>query len=402
MSRHFRRLGALSTVVVGSLLLTLGLTAAPAFAIDYPTWDDVLDARESQAQTEAQIAEIEGILGTLQTQSDQLAQVAQTASEQYNAAALAYDTAAARADKLEGQADAAATRAADSRSRAGALIAQLARSGGGSITLELLMSDNADDLLSGLGTASKLTEQSALILARAQQDENRARSLSEQARIAQDARDALADAAKVALDAAKAASEDALARLAEQQTASNQLYAQLASLKGTTADVEQRYQEGVTAEQEAQQQPEPTPPAPTPPNPPPPAPNGSAVQAAIAFATAQVGDRYQFAGSGPDAWDCSGLTKAAYAAAGVYIGAHLVSSQYYTMSNQGRLVPLGDMVPGDLIFYANGGSPGGGFYHVAMYVGSGQMVEAPREGVPVRITAVRYWDALPYAGRPTP
>ena len=48
------------------------------------------------------------------------------------------------------------------------------------------------------------------------------------------------------------------------------------------------------------------------------------------------------------------------------------------------------------------GTPSGGFYHVAMYVGNGQMIEAPREGVPVRVTAVRYYDVLPYAGRPTP
>jgi cell wall-associated NlpC family hydrolase len=37
-----------------------------------------------------------------------------------------------------------------------------------------------------------------------------------------------------------------------------------------------------------------------------------------------------------------------------------------------------------------------------MYVGNGQMIEAPREGVPVRVTGVRYYDALAYAGRPTP
>ncbi len=80
----------------------------------------------------------------------------------------------------------------------------------------------------------------------------------------------------------------------------------------------------------------------------------------------------------------------------MYIGAHLVSSQYYTMANQGRLVWYEYMQPGDLMFYNNGG-----FYHVAIYVGGGQMIEAPRDGIPVRVTAVRYWDLMDYVGRPT-
>src|SRR5690606_38960578 len=196
------------------------------------------------------------------------------------------------------------------------------------------------------------------------------------------------------------------ARLAEQQASSDQLYEQLATLRGTTSDVEEGYLDRLTAEREQAAQPPPPPPppstAPTPdnpaPNPAPAPPNSSAAAGAIAFAYAQIGKPYLFGGSGPDAWDCSGLTKAAYASVGVYIGAHLVSSQYYTMANAGRLVPIGQMAPGDLIYYADGG----GFYHVTLYVGGGMMIEAPRPGVNVRVTPVRYTDALPYAGRPTP
>jgi cell wall-associated NlpC family hydrolase len=257
------------------------------------------------------------------------------------------------------------------------------------VSIGLLLAPEAGDLLSTLGTMTKLTEQSTLIYRQAITDQNLARALTDQAKVAEQQRRSLADAAKSALAEAKAAADAALAKVEEQQAAADQMYAQLATLKGTTAAVEADYLEGLTAEKEAQEaSPPPTPP--TAPNPPPPAPNTSAVQGALAFAYAQIGDMYQFAGSGPDRWDCSGLTKGAYASVGVYIGAHLVSSQYYTMG------------PGDLIFYANGGSPSGGFYHVAMYVGGGQMIEAPREGVPVRVTAVRYWDILPYAGRPTP
>ena len=401
MPRHVRPSGALTTVVIGSLLLSFGL-AGPAIADDYPTWDEVLAARENVQQTAAAITEIEGILAALENEAAALGQVAQQRGEEYNAAKLAYETAANKADKLEEQADAAAERAAQSQSRAAALIAQLARTGGGSLTIELLFSDHAEDLLSGLGTASKLTERSTQIYRQAIQDRNNAQSLTDQALVAEQERDERADQAQVALDEAQTAFNAAEARIAEQQEASDQLYAQLAALKGTSAAVEQQYQLGLTQEQEQAQQPGPPPAPPAAPNPPPAAPSSSAVQGAIAFAYAQIGDMYQFAGSGPDRWDCSGLTKGAYASVGVYIGAHLVSSQYYTMANAGRLVPIGQMVAGDLIYYADGGSPGGGFYHVAMYVGNGQMIEAPRAGVPVRVTAVRYYDALPYAGRPTP
>jgi cell wall-associated NlpC family hydrolase len=71
------------------------------------------------------------------------------------------------------------------------------------------------------------------------------------------------------------------------------------------------------------------------------------------------------------------------------------------MSAQGRLVSVSSMTAGDLLFYSNGGSTGGSKYHVTIYVGGGQMIEAPRPGVNVRIVAVRYGDLVPYAGRPT-
>ena len=390
-----------SGIIVSSLLLTIVL-GGPASAVDYPSWDDVQAARESQAATEAAIAEIEGYLVTLESAAVTLGRAAQVKAEEYNAAREALVAASARAERLDDKAREAERTAEISNRRAGQLVAQIARTGGGGLTLDLMLSPRADDLLSSLGTISKLTEQSTALYRRATIDRNLAQSLTDQARVAEADRTRSAQNAKQALDDANRAADEARTQLEQQQAASQQLYAQLASLKGTTAEVEADYLTGLTAEKEDAEQP-PAPPAPpTPPNPTPPPPSSSAVAGAIAFARAQIGDRYQFAGSGPDRWDCSGLTKGAYASVGVFVGAHYVSSQYYTMSNAGRLVPLNAMVPGDLIFYANGGSATGGFYHVALFVGNGQMIEAPREGVPVRITAVRYYDVLPYAGRPTP
>ncbi len=403
MPAYFRPSGALTFVVAGSLLLTLGL-AVPASADDYPTWDDVLAAQGNEAATAQEIDRIEGLLVQLESDAAALGRTAQLRAEEYNAAQDALAAASSKAEKLQTQLAVAEKRAEESSAKAGQLLAQLARTGGGNVSLSLVFAGDSSDLLSTLGTVGKVGEQAELVYRNATVDANQARTLGDQAAIAEQKRTTLAADAESALAAATEAADAAQAQVAEQKSAADQMYSQLASLKGTTADVESRYQAGLTAAAEEAAQP-PPPPAPAPteqPNPTPPPPNSSAVQTALAFAYAQVGDMYQLSGSGPDVWDCSGLTKASYAAAGVYIGAHVVSSQYYTMAGQSRLVPIGQMVAGDLIFYANGGSTSGGFYHVAMYVGNGQMIEAPREGIPVRIVNVRYYDALPYAGRPTP
>ena len=126
-------------------------------------------------------------------------------------------------------------------------------------------------------------------------------------------------------------------------------------------------------------------------------PNASIVDTALAFARNQLGDRYVFGGSGPDAWDCSGLTKAAYDAAGVYIGTHSATNQYNTMASQGKLVSFAQVQVGDLVFW---GSPGN-YYHVAIYVGSGQVLEAPNPSARVRVHSIwSSWAVAPYVGRP--
>ena len=400
MSRpHNRHLRALGAAVALGLVLSVGVAAA-AGADDYPSWDDVLAARSDEAATNTAISDIEGILADLETESAALGREAQLKAEELNSAKVALENATARATSLADAAASAEKRALVSSQQAGQLIAQLARTGSGNLSVALMASPDAGDLLGSLGTAGKVAERATTLYEQATQDRNRAEVMTAQAKLAENERKTLSATAETALASAQQAADAVQARIAEKQAASDQLYEQLATLKGTTSDVENRYMEGLREEQEQAAQP-PAPPVTGPaPNPTPPAPDASAASGAIAFAYAQLGKPYVFGGSGPWGWDCSGLTKAAYESVGVYIGAHLVSSQYYTMAGAGRLVPLGAMAPGDLIYYADGGYPGS-FYHVTMYVGDGMMIEAPREGVPVRVTAVRYYDALPYAGRPT-
>lgn len=414
MRAHVRPSRALTVVAAVSLLLTVGI-ASPAVADDYPSWDDVENARQNEAATASEIDAIEGFLVKLENKAAELVRAAQAKGELYNMASEQVDAASSRADRLQSQAKDAAAKADESSRRAGQLIAQLARTGGSNLTLSLLLSDDSDDLLGGLGTASKLTEQSTAIYVQAQHDKNVAESLTAEADAAVSAREKLAASAQQALDAANAASADMQAQVAAQQAAADQLYDQLASLKGTTAELEREYLAGITNPPTQPTQPTqpsnpgtptsapsnpgtPTnPPTTTPPTTPP--PSTSAVETAIAYAYAQLGDPYEYGGSGPDSWDCSGLTKAAYAAAGIYIGAHGSTSQYRYLSGQGRLVPVSQLQRGDLVFYSDDG--GSTTYHTALYLGGGKMIEAQYEGVPVKVSNLRYYDLMYYGARPT-
>ena len=118
-----------------------------------------------------------------------------------------------------------------------------------------------------------------------------------------------------------------------------------------------------------------------------PAPNARA-QAAVDAALSQVGKPYQWGASGPDSYDCSGLTMWSWAHAGVSLP-HNSGAQYSAT----KRVPQPDLAPGDLLFYGNP------IHHVTMYIGNGQMVEAPYTGSHVRVTSITRSDFVG-AGRP--
>jgi cell wall-associated NlpC family hydrolase len=100
----------------------------------------------------------------------------------------------------------------------------------------------------------------------------------------------------------------------------------------------------------------------------------AAAEKAVEFALAQVGKPYVWGAAGPYSFDCSGLTMASWAHAGVSLP-HSAADQY----NYGTHVPLSELVPGDLIFFYQ---PIG---HVTIYIGNGMMVSAPTEGQNVSV-----------------
>jgi len=123
------------------------------------------------------------------------------------------------------------------------------------------------------------------------------------------------------------------------------------------------------------------------------APNATAARA-IAAAKTKLGDPYLWGGTGPDAYDCSGLTQFAYGAAGIQLP-RVAADQW----NVGAHVGLSELMPGDLLFWATDPSNPATIHHVAMYVGGGMMIAAPHTGDVVKVEPV-YMDGYIGAARP--
>lgn len=108
-------------------------------------------------------------------------------------------------------------------------------------------------------------------------------------------------------------------------------------------------------------------------------------------AASQIGKPYvwdtptNFSDPNPASFDCSGLTGWCYKKAGITLP-HFTGAQFALMQHR----PFAQAMPGDLVFYADDG--GVNIYHVAMYMGGGQVIEAPEAGIPVRYRAVKAGD----------
>jgi cell wall-associated NlpC family hydrolase len=105
---------------------------------------------------------------------------------------------------------------------------------------------------------------------------------------------------------------------------------------------------------------------------------------AIAAGGKQVGKPYVYGGSGPDTWDCSGLVQWAFEQAGVLLP-RTAADQYAAV---GQKVPLGQLEPGDLLFWATDVSNPATIHHVAIYLGGGLMLAAPHTGTVVQVQPV--------------
>jgi cell wall-associated NlpC family hydrolase len=126
-------------------------------------------------------------------------------------------------------------------------------------------------------------------------------------------------------------------------------------------------------------------------------PASQAATAAISFALGEQGKPYIWGATGPDSYDCSGLTLRAYEAAGITLD-RVSRDQYH----DGAMLPVRNAQPGDLLFWAYDPSNPATIHHVAIYLGGGKIVEAQQTGVPVHVRSMSFDEneLVPQALRP--
>nr|WP_146077591.1 C40 family peptidase [Clavibacter michiganensis] len=391
-------------------MLAVGaISSSPVSADNYPSWNDVVAARSSEAAKEAEISRITGLIDGLQTQVGQAQAAAEARWQENQTAQTAYNTASVKADQLESKAAAAKTKAAESHTQAAILAAQFARSGGNDLSSRLFVEgDKASDLLYQLGTMSKLSESTTGIYQQAQIDQNTADSLSEQADVARNALGALASTAQSALDEAVTAQQTVGAALIEQQSHEAELSVQLQALTTNLDLTEDQYKAGVQAAAQAKQAAdeaaraaadaeaaapapapssggsdgsaggsaggpsegssggsEPSAPAPSAPvvNPPQ-SYNGDAV---VAYAEQFVGVvPYGWGADPSDSFGCDGLTQYVYKQFGIDLPRYVP-----TQAAQGVRISSSDARAGDAVVWSG---------HIGIYDGQGGVIHSPDWG----------------------
>ena len=245
---------AIATLGALVMVLSLGLPSqSPAYADEYPTWEEVQEARKDVARAEAKVKEIMALLERLEVAAAEAEEEAARLGEIYYEALYELDEATFQQAQLQSQADSAAIVAEESRMKAGQFVAELARVGGADLTATLFISgDDANQLLSRIGYAAKIAEQTDGIYARALSDQNTAQALSNQAEVARQIREELQLVAEAAYEEANAAAMRAYSAVEAQLENSARLEAQLEVLIEQREATEADYQKGVIARQQSE------------------------------------------------------------------------------------------------------------------------------------------------------
>jgi cell wall-associated NlpC family hydrolase len=396
-----KRSKSIIAAIAGMILIATGFALSPAYAVpDYPTAAEVAAAKRNVEEKKKMISRIEGILNTLQDEADALESIALQKNEQYNQAKQAVKIMADKVEGLEAKVKTAKDEAGEAKTMLGQIVARMYRQGtSGNTTLEIFFNpESSDELLYQLGASDVVAQRTQVMYEQAMQKQSDAKALAAELSSAQAELETRRAASEKLYREAKAAADAVIAKVNESESQRASMLGQLASLKDTASDLERQRIEGLEAERRQNAVKD----APTAPElytvg----APNSDLVERAIGFASAQLGERYVLGGSGPDIWDCSGITMKSYASVGVYIGWHSATAQFNIMASNQKLVPFQDAQRGDLIWWTRSSSFSGDKYHTAIYLGGGMMLEAPNPARTVRIVPVRYGELFPYAARPT-
>ncbi|MFB7473361.1 NlpC/P60 family protein [Kitasatospora sp. NPDC056184] len=329
------RLAVVTTAMAGGVVLTAG----PAQAEPAPT------------------------LAGVKEQVDQLNEEAEQSIERYNGFQE-------KQQKLQGDANRIQEKVArgqeamnELRTQLGGIAAEQYRNGGIDPSVQLMLDSDPGGYLARAAAQNQVVDSQAALLRQA---------LDEQRRLDQDRAEATAtlarlDEAATALAGEKKAVQD---KLAKAQALLNKLSA------ADRARINAQEAAATRASRSAAERPADTGPV-----------TGRAA-AIVQFAYSQLGKPYVWGATGPSGYDCSGLTGAAYRAAGVKLPR--VSQDQW---NAGARIARGDLQPGDLVFFY------GDLHHVGLYIGGGKMIHAPRTGKNVEILPI---DAMPYVGAVRP
>jgi cell wall-associated NlpC family hydrolase len=444
-----RKTAALCAAVVLLGTLAAPAQAAPPASVqvpavqvpaapEIPSPDEIAAAKASESATAAQVATIDRLLADASAAQDASLAASLQANNAYGEALVELQIRRDAAAVAAARASAAGEEQAKTRKQIGQLAGDLYRSGGLNPALSSFVTGTGN----ALQQAATLEAVTAGRTRAFQSAETAAVAAESLTAAAADANRAADEAARTAearkLDAERAsdAQRQAVSEASAQRTV---LVDQLANLKNTTVALEservdalerQRRQDRLaavtgTAGQgqgpgtgsgnpapaipgpQAPAAPAPVPPAPVPPAPstpapappapalpapapvlppapapaPPPAPApGGSNQTAISVALGKVGAPYfyQYGGTGAHGFDCSGLVQNAFAAAGKYLPR--TASQQFAQAPVH--VPLAQAQPGDLLVW--GSAPG--FYHVAIYLGGGRVVQALNEDAGITVT----------------
>ncbi len=434
------RLGVVVATLTAAALVGSGVTAALADEPGVPTQAEV-DAAESAAAAGARdVATVQAELAVANQTLQKAAIAAAQAAEAFNGARVRLQE-ARRAERaaLERQDVARADVDRQGKAYANALATSYQLAPQLRATAAIVNADGIESVIEQTYTLANAESALDRQYATYRAAETLAQVASDQAGQARDEAARAQTEARQARDRAAAAEQSAQAQASEIAARKDALIGELAQLQGISTRLAARRQAALEAQaqaaaaeaaQAAQEQSEPSggtpaagsgddagaapggdegsdggvdpgesgseepaePPAPAP-TPAPPAPSGGA-SAAISFARQQLGEPYRWGAAGPSAWDCSGLTMAAWRAGGK-------SLPHWSVGQYSAATPIGSsqLRPGDLVFWGSSRSPSS-IYHVALYIGGGQIIHAPRTGRPVSQESMYYWIPPTFFARP--
>ncbi|WP_435882765.1 NlpC/P60 family protein [Streptomyces xanthochromogenes] len=314
----------------------------------------------------------------VQKKVDDLYRQADLATQKYDAAKEATTTQRAKVDSLLDQVAAGTAKMNDTRRVIGSYAAAQYRDCGVTPTMRLLFSDDPQAFFDQDQLMGRLSD-----------EQHRTLSTFEAERAANAKKRAEAGRSLASLttsqQALRAGKEEVQGRLAAARTLLSTLTVRekerLAALEKKKQDEARRRAAELAAQQAAAAKKKPAPPAGHAPTAPsgPSAPASSKAAKALAFARAQMGKPYVWGATGPASYDCSGLTQAAWKAAGVDL-----PRTTWDQVKAGTRVATADLQPGDLVFFYDDVS------HVGMYAGGGMMIHAPHSGAYVREESIYY------------